>query len=133
MNCTCRLSLLLAVTNQYSNALTNLTRCLIGYRQTFATVYLAIYCRKPNVILNRRFRWADVSFYVAGGSYLGANYTLKGENMKKGIKMRIKVVFWGGKLSVLWLQIAYYGSASVSPYNEIPDYETDDLPPQMTI
>ena len=44
------------------------------------------------------------------------DYTLKDENMKKCIKMviiAIKIVIWAGESSVLWLQIAFYRSATV--------------------
>ena len=44
----------------------------------------------------------------------------------------MKIVIWGGKPLVLWSQIAFYGSADASPWNEISDDKTDDLPPQMT-
>ena len=56
--------------------------------------------------------------------------------MKKCIRMGItvlKIVIWGGKSSVLWLQIAFYSSADALLWNEISDHKTDDLPLQMTI
>ena len=45
-------------------------------------------------------------------------YTLQDENISKNIRMRITVldiVIWGGKVSVIWSQIALYGSADASP------------------
>ena len=39
----------------------------------------------------------------------------------------LKIVIWGGKLLVLWSQIAFYGLAGMSIH------KTDDLPPQMTV
>ena len=42
----------------------------------------------------------------------------------------IKFVIWGGKSAVLRSQITFYGSADVSPQNEISDCKTADLPPQ---
>lgn len=42
-------------------------------------------------------------------------YTLKGENVKKCIRVGtavFKKFIWGGKLSLLWLQIAFYCSAN---------------------
>ena len=44
--------------------------------------------------------------------------TVKDENVNNCIRMGIniaKFVIWGGKLSVLWSQIAFYGSADMLP------------------
>ena len=43
----------------------------------------------------------------------------------------MEIVIWGCKLSVVWSQMAFDGSANVSPKNEISDHKTDDLLPQM--
>ena len=56
--------------------------------------------------------------------------------VKKCIRMRkivLKIVIWGGKSSNICTNIAFYGSAGMSLSNEISDYKTDDLPPQLTI
>ena len=42
----------------YSNALANITRSLIGQRQKIATVYSAIYRRKPDVMSNVVCDWS---------------------------------------------------------------------------
>ena len=44
-------------TNLNSNALANVTWCLIGQRQEFASVYSAIYRRSTNVIIDVAFDW----------------------------------------------------------------------------
>ena len=49
------------------------------------------------------------------------------ESIRMGITV-LKIVIWGGKSSVLRLQIAFYGSAE-----EISYLKTYNLPPQMTI
>lgn len=49
----------------------------------------------------------------------GANkFTLKGETMKECIRMGmtvLKIAIWRGKLSLLWSQNVFYGSADASP------------------
>ena len=45
----------------------------------------------------------------------------------------MKIVVAGCKVSVLWSQIAFYGSVDVTSLNEIYDPKTDDLSPQITI
>ena len=55
--------------------------------------------------------------------------------MNKCIRMGITAfsfVIWGGKSAVLWSQITFYGFANASPYNDISNRKTADLPPQMT-
>ena len=45
-------------------------------------------------------------------------YSLKGENVKKCIRLGItalKIVIWGSKLLVLWSQIVFYGFAGALP------------------
>ena len=63
---------------------------------------------------------------------MGAKYyTLKGENVKKRIRMGItilEIIIWGGKSLFLWSQIA-----EASPSNYFSDHKTNDLSPQMTI
>ena len=58
---------------------------------------------------------ADTRFHIAQAHMMGANlYTLKN---KKCIRMGIivlKIVIWGDKSSVLWTEIAFYGSTNVS-------------------
>ena len=49
-----------------SNARANATRRLIEYLHKFATVYPAIYCRKPDVITYRLFSLVDNRIYAAG-------------------------------------------------------------------
>ena len=44
--------------NQYSNALANITRRLIGQCQKVATAYSAIYRRKPDVMSNVVCDWS---------------------------------------------------------------------------
>ena len=44
--------------NNDSNALANIMRHLIGQRQKFATLYSAMYCRKPNVMSNVTCDWS---------------------------------------------------------------------------
>ena len=56
--------------------------------------------------------------------------------MRKLIRIGItvlKIDLWGGKLLVVWSQIAFYGYADMSLLNEISDHKTDDLPPPMSI
>ena len=58
------------------------------------------------------------------------NYTVKGENVRKGIRMGdhyIKILrlsfgrcVEGCKSSVLWSQIAFYGSAGALPKPQLP-------------
>ena len=67
----------------------------------------------------RPFSLADVYFTLLKALSMGAKqYTLKGENVKKFIRMVItvfKIVIWGGKSSVLWSTIAFYGYAGAPP------------------
>ena len=49
--------------------------------------------------------------------------------IKKGVNS-IEICHLGDKSLVLWSQIAFYGSADVSPQNTISDHKTDDLPPK---
>ena len=46
-------------------------------------------------------------------------YILKGEKMQQNGIIVLKIVIWGGKLLVLWLQIC--------------NHKTYDFPPHMTI
>ena len=58
------------------------------------------------------------------------------KNMNKRIRMGLtvmKIVIWGGKSSILWSQITFYGSAVASPYNKISNHKANNLHPQMTI
>ena len=41
----------------------------------------------------------------------------------------LKIVIWGGKSSVLWLQIVFYCNTSALLYNKICDHKTDNLRP----
>ena len=50
-----------------------------------------------------------------------------------GINVINKKCLWGGKSSVLWSRIAFYGSADVSPQNGISGLKNDNLPPQKII
>ena len=77
----------------HSNALAFVTRLLIGKRQTFATVYLAMYCRKHFDVNNYvTFCWTTC------GSMRPA--TLQFETkLRMYIRIRITVLnifIWGG-------------------------------------
>ena len=102
----------------YSNALAFVTRHLIGYRQKFATVYPAIYCRKLfNVINYVTFRWMTCGFMRLA--------TLEFETkLERCIRMAItifKILIWGGISSDIRSEITFYGSARASPQNKISD------------
>ena len=86
-----------------SMALTSMTRRLIGKRLKFTTVCSAIhstvqYCRKPDVIKKRLTR-------LRGGKCLdlGAEWcALQSENVKKSIRMGIKVLKIVGQVNCLF-------------------------------
>ena len=77
-----------------------------------------IYCHKLDVIMKCHFPLADVWFYIAESACFRCKVVhLQDENVKKCIRMGInviKIVILGGKLSFLWLQIAFYISANAS-------------------
>ena len=56
-----------SIKNVFSNALANVTRRLIGRRQKFATVYSAIFRRKPDMS-NVACSWSTLGFCVADGA-----------------------------------------------------------------
>ena len=62
-----------------SNALANITRRLIGWRQEFATVYSAIYRRRPDVMSNVSCDWLTSWFYVADELSFGAKLCVSDE------------------------------------------------------
>ena len=74
-----------------------------------------------------RVNVADIVCFWSNNSMLW-----RGKCVREGITA-CKNLVKGGKSSVLWPQIACYGSADASQENETSDYKTDDLPPQMTI
>ena len=93
-----------------SGALAFVTRLLIG-RQTFATVYPAIYCRKQFDVINYvTFRWMTCGIMLFA--------TLQFETkLQKYIRMGItifKIYIWGGISSDIRSEIMFYGSAPVS-------------------
>ena len=56
--------------------------------------------------------------------------------VKECIRMGItvfQIFIWGGLSSVILLETTFYGSSDASPYNEISNHITDDIPPQMKI
>ena len=84
----------------------------------FATVYPAIYCPKPNVIMKVSSDWLKSGFTLLEALAIDAKkYTLKGENVKRCTRMGITVlkIVLRGVQSFLWLQIAPYGSTGASP------------------
>ena len=69
------------------------------------------------LLQNAAFHWLISGFTLLKALALGAKkYALKGENVKKCIRMGIptlKIVISGGKLLVLWPQNAFNGYTDV--------------------
>ena len=45
----------------------------------------------------------------------------------------MKIFILGGILPALWRKNKFFGFAEGSPYNEISDRKTNDIPPQMKV
>ena len=69
----------------YSNALDFVTLILIGYRQKFATVYPAIYCRKQSDVINY------VTFHEMSCGIMRLATFLFETKLKKSIRMEITI------------------------------------------
>ena len=100
------------------------------YQQKPSTIIYMKSYKKPSFTmqhtqLDKRKTYLSVIFAIKIFKLVRFFFHLSYNSINREL-LSSKIVFWGGKSSVLWSEISFCG-------DEICDHKTDDLPRQMTI